>query len=49
MSTGLAEQCGREIPIIALKPADIVRALESAYDLGLIAGYPLTRLGRSRS
>jgi hypothetical protein len=28
MSTGLAEQCGREIPIIALKPADIVRALK---------------------
>jgi hypothetical protein len=49
MSTGLADQCGREIQIIALKPADIVRALESAYDLGLIAGYPLTRAGMSRS
>jgi hypothetical protein len=28
MSTGLADQCGREIPIIALQPADIVRALK---------------------
>jgi hypothetical protein len=34
---------------IAVKPADIVRALESAYDIGLIAGYQLTRAGRSRS
>lgn len=34
---------------IAVKPADIVRALESAYDIGLIAGYRLTRAGRSRS
>ena len=33
---------------IALKPADIVRALESAYDLGLIAGYQLTLAGMSR-
>jgi hypothetical protein len=49
VSTGLADQYGREIPIIALKPTDIVRALESAYDPGLIAGYPLTRAERSRS
>jgi hypothetical protein len=34
---------------VAVKPADIVRALESAYDIGLIAGYHLTRAGRSRS
>jgi len=34
---------------IAVEPADIVRALESAYDIGLIAGYQLTRAGRSRS
>jgi hypothetical protein len=28
---------------IAAKPIDIVRALESAYDMGLVAGYHLTR------
>jgi hypothetical protein len=33
---------------IAVKPANIVRALESAYDLGLIAGYQLTWAGMSR-
>ncbi|BBU31473.1 hypothetical protein BTHE68_52070 [Burkholderia sp. THE68] len=27
---------------ILVKPMDIVRALESAYDMGLIAGYQLT-------
>jgi hypothetical protein len=34
---------------IFVKPTDIVRALESAYDMGLIAGYQLTHgAGRSR-
>lgn len=33
---------------VAVKPADIVRALESAYDLGVIAGYQLTLAGMSR-
>jgi hypothetical protein len=34
---------------IVVKPADIVRALETAYDIGLIAGFQLTRAGRSCS
>ncbi|AQH03279.1 hypothetical protein [Caballeronia cordobensis] len=33
---------------ILVKPADIVRALESAYDMGLIAGYHLTH-GKTRA
>ncbi|SAK92300.1 hypothetical protein AWB76_06798 [Caballeronia temeraria] len=28
---------------VSVRPVDIVRALESAYDMGLIAGYQLTR------
>ena len=34
---------------VSVKPVDIVRALESAYDMGLIAGYQLTRSGTLRS
>lgn len=34
---------------VLVKPADIVRALESAYDVGLVVGYQLTRSGRIRS
>ena len=34
---------------VVVKPTDIARALETAYDIGLIAGYQLTRAGRSRS
>jgi hypothetical protein len=34
---------------VSVKPEDIVRALESAYDMGLIAGYHLTRSGTLRS
>ena len=33
---------------VTVRPVDIVRALESAYDMGLIAGYHLTRSGRTR-
>jgi|ERR1700761_9818716 hypothetical protein len=33
---------------VPVRPVDIVRALESAYDMGLIAGYHLTRSGRTR-
>ncbi|SAK80961.1 hypothetical protein AWB80_05135 [Caballeronia pedi] len=34
---------------ILVKPLDIVRALENAYDMGLIAGYRLTQgTGRGR-
>ncbi|MGF6645770.1 hypothetical protein [Paraburkholderia sp. GAS82] len=33
---------------VAVRPVDIVRALESAYDMGLIAGYHLMRSGRTR-
>ncbi|MFL9991243.1 hypothetical protein PQR34_07035 [Paraburkholderia sediminicola] len=34
---------------VAVRPVDIARALESAYDMGLIAGYHLTRSGRTGS
>ncbi|CAD6535347.1 hypothetical protein [Paraburkholderia metrosideri] len=34
---------------VPVRPADIVRALENAYDMGLIAGYHLTRSRRVRS
>ncbi|MDR7006194.1 hypothetical protein [Paraburkholderia strydomiana] len=34
---------------VLVRPADIVRALESAYDMGLIAGYQLTRSRTLRS
>jgi hypothetical protein len=34
---------------VLVKPADIVRALESAYDVGLIVGYQLTRSGKIRA
>jgi hypothetical protein len=34
---------------VMVRPVDIARALESAYDMGLIAGYQLTRSGRTRS
>lgn len=34
---------------VTVRPIDIARAMESAYDMGLIAGYQLTRSGRARS
>ncbi|MFM0228020.1 hypothetical protein [Paraburkholderia dipogonis] len=34
---------------VPVRPVDIVRALENAYDMGLIAGYQLTRSRRARS
>jgi len=33
---------------VLVTPADIVRALESAYDMGLVAGYQLMRAGGGR-
>jgi hypothetical protein len=33
---------------VPVRPVDIIRALESAYDMGLIAGYHLMRSGRTR-
>jgi hypothetical protein len=33
---------------VTVKPADIVRALETAYDIGLIAGYQMAHMGKSR-
>jgi hypothetical protein len=33
---------------VPVRPADIARALETAYDMGLIAGYHLMRSGRTR-
>jgi hypothetical protein len=34
---------------VTVRPVDIARAMESAYDMGLIAGYQLTRSSRTRS
>lgn len=34
---------------VTVRPIDIARAMESAYDMGLIAGYQLTRSGRTRA
>jgi len=34
---------------VSVRRVDIARALENAYDMGLIAGYHLTRSGRTGS
>ncbi|MDR7006175.1 DUF6900 domain-containing protein [Paraburkholderia strydomiana] len=44
----LSSDCSERETRLSVRVSDIVRALESAYDVGLIAGYHLSRQQRTR-